>query len=129
MISTSAGARRAMSQRDTEPQKRKQFWICFFMPLCLGGAFTSSTSRQHPLRLGFDAAEVVIRADVERGAVVAPGAVGGGDAGFEHAEQFALGGNNQNAAGAAEPDVAFNVDLHAVGHAGELLRDEGGGVE
>ncbi len=67
---------------------------------------------------GLDAAEIHVGGEVEGGAVVAPGAVGGAFAGGDTAEQFALGGEDINASRAGGPEVAFFIYFEAIGQAG-----------
>lgn len=67
--------------------------------------------------VGSDAAEVEVGGHVEGGAVVAPGAVGGAVTGEDAAEEFAVGRNDEDAAGSGGPDVSLLVEFEPVGGA------------
>src|SRR6185437_4264924 len=88
----------------------------------------SCGSGTHPCRLHPDASDHGAAGGIERLAIIAPGEIGQAFRRQDGAEMLALRRNDPDAAGAAVPDIALRIDLHAVGKARAGIRthvDEG----
>jgi hypothetical protein len=89
-------------------------------------SLADQTLPPHSPSRGSDPAHIIVRRDVEDAPVVTPVAVGGVLAGVDAAEKRAIGGEDEDPAGARGEQVTVSIQFQAVRKTGQLVHQRRG---